>query len=146
MGSVGQRASKLLAVKVGGLKKKSAIWPQPLSNQSARVQLRPGSFSKFERQQLCRYLTYRLHIYSINRSKPFKKVCQISRFCCLLLGPLWQLKIPLVYFIKMAKRAVWIARHCTSCIKPLFLNNTCPYFFLVLCAQLREKMLKTLEK
>ena len=30
MGSVGQRALKLLAVKVGGLKKKSAIWPQPL--------------------------------------------------------------------------------------------------------------------
>ena len=43
MGSVGQRASKLLAVKVGGLKKKSAIWPRPLSNQSARVRLRPGS-------------------------------------------------------------------------------------------------------
>ena len=43
MGSVGQRASKLLAVKVGGLKKKSAIWPRPLLNQSARVRLRPGS-------------------------------------------------------------------------------------------------------
>ena len=43
MGSVGQRASKLLAVKVGGLKKKSAIWPRPLSNQSARVWLCPGS-------------------------------------------------------------------------------------------------------
>ena len=43
MGSVGQRASKLLAVKVGGLKKKSAIWPWPLSNQSARVRLRLGS-------------------------------------------------------------------------------------------------------
>ena len=43
MGSVGQRASKLLAVKVGGLKKKSAIWPRPLSNQSAQVRLRPGS-------------------------------------------------------------------------------------------------------
>ena len=43
MGSFGQRASKLLAVKVGGLKKKSAIWPRPLSNQSARVWLRPRS-------------------------------------------------------------------------------------------------------
>ena len=43
MGSVGQRASKLLAVKVGGLKKKSAIWPRPLSNQSAQVRKRPGS-------------------------------------------------------------------------------------------------------
>ena len=39
---IGQRASKLLAVKVGGLKKKSTIWPRPLSNQSARVQLQPG--------------------------------------------------------------------------------------------------------
>ena len=43
MGSVGQRASKLLAVKVGGLKKKSAIWPRPLSNQSARIRVVPGS-------------------------------------------------------------------------------------------------------
>ena len=43
MGSVGQRASKLLAVKVGGLKKKFAIWPRPLLNQSARVRLRLGS-------------------------------------------------------------------------------------------------------
>ena len=31
MGSVGQRAAKLLAVNVGGLKKKSAIRPQPQS-------------------------------------------------------------------------------------------------------------------
>ena len=31
MVSVGERASKLLAVKVGGLEKKSAIWPQPLT-------------------------------------------------------------------------------------------------------------------
>ena len=43
MGSVGQRASKLLAVKVGGLKKKSAIWPRPLSNQSAWIRVVPGS-------------------------------------------------------------------------------------------------------
>ena len=42
-GSVGQRAAKLQAVKVGGLEKKSAIWPWPLSNQSARVRLRPWS-------------------------------------------------------------------------------------------------------
>ena len=41
--SVGQRTSKLLAVKVGGLKKKSAIWPWPLLNQSVRVRLRAGS-------------------------------------------------------------------------------------------------------
>ena len=43
MGSVGQRAWKLLAVKVGGLKKKSAIWPRPLLNQTAQAWLRPGS-------------------------------------------------------------------------------------------------------
>ena len=43
MGSVGQRAPKLPAVKNGGLKKKSAIWPRPLSNQSARVRPRLGS-------------------------------------------------------------------------------------------------------
>ena len=29
MGSVDQRAIKLLAVKFGGLKKKSATWPRP---------------------------------------------------------------------------------------------------------------------
>ena len=43
MGSVGQRASKLLAVKLAGLKKKSTIWPWPLSKQSAQVQMRQGS-------------------------------------------------------------------------------------------------------
>ena len=32
MGSVGQRAAKLLAVNVGGLKKKSADRPRPHSN------------------------------------------------------------------------------------------------------------------
>ena len=37
MGSVGQRAAKLLAVNVGGLKKKSANRPRPHSKQSARV-------------------------------------------------------------------------------------------------------------
>ena len=37
MGSVGQRAAKLLAVNVGGLKKKSANRPWPQSKQSARV-------------------------------------------------------------------------------------------------------------
>ena len=41
--SVGQRAAKLLAVKVGGLKKKSASWPQPHLNQSASVRFRARS-------------------------------------------------------------------------------------------------------
>ena len=37
MGSVGQRAAKLLAVNVGGLKKKSANQPWPHLKQSAWV-------------------------------------------------------------------------------------------------------------
>ena len=41
--SVGQRAAKLLAVNVGGLKKKSAIRPQPNLSQSARVRFRAKS-------------------------------------------------------------------------------------------------------
>ena len=41
--SVGQRAAKLLAVKVGGLKKKSAFQPWPHSNRSARVHDHQGS-------------------------------------------------------------------------------------------------------
>ena len=41
--SVGQRAAKSQALKVGGLKKKSAIRPRPHSNRSARVRERPGS-------------------------------------------------------------------------------------------------------
>ena len=51
LGSVGQRASKLPAVKVGGHNKKSANQPWPLSNQSARPDSgTPGvkSFSKFD--------------------------------------------------------------------------------------------------
>ena len=43
MKSVSQRVSKLLAVKIGGLKKKSATWPWPHSNQSARIQVCLGS-------------------------------------------------------------------------------------------------------
>ena len=43
MGSVGQRAAKLLAVNVRGLKTKSAGRPWPLSNQSARIQVVLGS-------------------------------------------------------------------------------------------------------
>ena len=35
--SVDQRATNLLAVKVGGLKKKSAALPRSFSNQSARI-------------------------------------------------------------------------------------------------------------
>ena len=41
--SVGQTASKVPAVKVGGHKKKSAHRPQTLSNQSAWIRVVPGS-------------------------------------------------------------------------------------------------------
>ena len=43
MKSKGQRALKLLVVKVGGLKKKSATLPRPHLNKSARIQVRLGS-------------------------------------------------------------------------------------------------------
>ena len=43
MESVGQRAAKLLAVNVGGLKKKSADWPRSHSKQSARVRTQAKS-------------------------------------------------------------------------------------------------------
>ena len=43
LGSVGQRALKLPAVKVEGHKKKPADQPQPLLNQSAGIQVVPGS-------------------------------------------------------------------------------------------------------
>ena len=43
LGSIGQRASKLPTVKVGGHKKKSADRPRPLSNQWARIRVVPGS-------------------------------------------------------------------------------------------------------
>ena len=44
MGSVGQRAAKLLAVNVGGLKQKSANQPWPHLQQSARVWTRADWF------------------------------------------------------------------------------------------------------
>ena len=43
LGSVGQTTLKLQAVKVGGLKKKSAVRPRPHSNHSAQVRGGPGS-------------------------------------------------------------------------------------------------------
>ena len=43
LGSVDLRASKLLTIKVGGLKKKSAFQPRPPSNRSARVHDHLGS-------------------------------------------------------------------------------------------------------
>ena len=43
LGSVGQRAANLPAIKVGGLKKKSAFQPRPHSNWPARVGEQPVS-------------------------------------------------------------------------------------------------------
>ena len=45
--SVGWSVSKLPAVKFWGLKKKSAGWPWPFSNQLARIRVCLGSESKF---------------------------------------------------------------------------------------------------
>ena len=77
-GSVGQRAAKLLAVKVWGLKKKSAASAIPAEVCASAIGLglrTPGikSFSKFDGQQLCSPLTYRSQIFSIERSIPISK-------------------------------------------------------------------------
>ena len=71
--SVGQRTAKLLAVKAGGLKKKSATSAIPpkvcasvgLGSSTPGVQ----SFSKIYSQQLWSPLTYRTQIFSNKRSK-----------------------------------------------------------------------------
>ena len=48
MGTVGQRAVKLLAFKVGGLKKKFAARPWPHSNQLALSLPRVKTFTKIK--------------------------------------------------------------------------------------------------
>ena len=63
--SVGQRAAKLLAVKVGLLKKKSAASAIPAEVCASAIgpgSRTPGvkSFSKFDGWQLCSPLIYRL--------------------------------------------------------------------------------------
>ena len=63
MGSVGQRASKLLAVKVGGLKKKTATGPH--SNLSARFE--------FARGQIV------LKVFQHQKILTFLKLCQEAR-------------------------------------------------------------------
>ena len=84
MKSQGQWASKLLAVKVEVLKKKSATSAIP-AEVCASV-IGPGvrtprvkSFSKFEGRQLCSPLTYRLQIFFIKRSILILKALKISR-------------------------------------------------------------------
>ena len=59
MGSVGQRAAKLLAVNVGGLKKVCHAAPaalEPVGPSATPTGFE--SFSKFDRQQLCSPLTF----------------------------------------------------------------------------------------
>ena len=72
-GSAGQRATKLLAVKVGGLTKKSAgsaitadVYASMIGLGSTTPQTK--SFSKFERWKLCSPLTYRPYITCMERS------------------------------------------------------------------------------
>ena len=78
---LGQRAARLLGVKVGALKKKSAALAIPakvcasaLCQDSSPPRIE--SFSKFDSQNLCSPLTYILHVNGIERSKPLLKVCQ----------------------------------------------------------------------
>ena len=83
-GSVGQRAAKLLAVKVGVLKKKSAASaiPPELSAIAFGLGSNPGplqSFSKFDSRQFCSPLTYRSQIFSIERSIPLFNCVKSSR-------------------------------------------------------------------
>ena len=77
-GSVDQRAAKLLAVKVGVLKKKFAALAIPAEVCASAFgpgSSTPGvkSFSKFDSQQLCSPLTYRPQIFNIKRSNPILK-------------------------------------------------------------------------
>ena len=82
--SVGQRAAKLLAVKVGLLKKKSAALAIPAKVCASTIgpgSRTPGveSFSKFNGRQLCSPLTNKTQIFSIKRFIPILKALKISR-------------------------------------------------------------------
>ena len=58
--SIGQKTAKLEAIKVRGLKKKSATWTTTHCMCAARIESQTmESSSKFERLQLCSPLTYR---------------------------------------------------------------------------------------
>ena len=78
-GSVGQRAAKLLAVKVGVLKNKSAasaIPPKVCATAFGPDSSTPRfeSFSKFDGQKLCSPLTYLLYITSTETFDPPLKI------------------------------------------------------------------------
>ena len=81
---VGQRAAKLLAVKVGVLKKKSAI--SAIQAEVCASAFGPGlstprvkSFSKYVSQQLVSPLIYTPLIFSTSRSKPLFHFVKNSR-------------------------------------------------------------------
>ena len=79
---VGQRALKLPAVKVGGLKKKSASRPQPHPNQSAWVRVLDAveSFSKF----VCLFVCNRGDSFMSQDGLRTRKLCQspMPDHCC----------------------------------------------------------------
>ena len=73
MGSVGQRAAKLPALKAGGLKKKSAASGFMADVCASAINLGLTSsgvkpFSSFDGRQLCSPLTYRFYIKCMERS------------------------------------------------------------------------------
>ena len=83
MKSEGQLALKLLAFKNEVLKKKSATWAITAKVCASMIGLgsrQPGvkSFSKFDGQQLCSPLTYRLQILSIKDQLPFKSLSKLQ--------------------------------------------------------------------
>ena len=81
--SVCQRASKLLDVKVGVLKKKSASLAIPAQLCASTLGPcsslpRVKSFSNFDEQQFCSPLTHRPQIFCIERYKPFQGVSKVQ--------------------------------------------------------------------
>ena len=75
IGSVDQKSAKLLAVKVGGLKK--VCHPTPVEHYLCGPCLTltgSESFSKFDTQQLYNPLAQRPYINCMERSKPFLNV------------------------------------------------------------------------
>ena len=70
MGSVCQRTSKLLAVKVGGLIKSSAMWPKLNQTSAARVRV-PDNFDHPQSLKDCNFAALQpteTHSTSLERS------------------------------------------------------------------------------
>ena len=80
LGSAGQKAAKLLAVKVGGLKKKSAGRPRPHLNHSAHIRVRLILIIlKIWWLVTLQPFDLQTPNFQHERSKSFKKVCKKSR-------------------------------------------------------------------